>query len=79
MQHAAQGIREPRKLLDVDILAGDDLGLQALDLDSQGRSLPDENLARLAKLVLPAEVISESDGDIPVAPRDYAAPVDAAQ
>ena len=77
LQRSAEHIAQTRQLLDVDVVARDDLGLQAFDLDGQRSSLPDKDLARLAQPVLPAEVISERDSHVTIAARDHAAAVDA--
>lgn len=57
LKRSSEHVAQTRQLLKVDVFAGDDLCLQALDLDSQRRGLPDENPARLAQLVLATEVI----------------------
>jgi hypothetical protein len=77
LKRSAEHIAQTRQLLDVDVVARDDLGLQGLDLDSHGRRLPDKDLAGLAQPVLPAKVISERDGYVTIAARDHAAAVDA--
>ena len=79
LKRPAEHVAQPRQLLKVDVLAGNDLGLQALDLDGQRRRLPDEDLARLAQLVLAAEIIGKGDCDVAIAARYHASAVDAAK
>jgi hypothetical protein len=75
LQRAAQHVAQSGQLLKADLLTGNYLGLQGLDLNRQRCGLPDENLAWLA--VLAAEIIRESDCDVAIAPSDYAAAIDA--
>ena len=79
LKRSAENVAQTRQLLKVHVLAGDDLGLKRLDLNRHRRSLPDENLARLAQLVLAAKVIGEGYCNVAIAPRDYASAVDAAK
>jgi hypothetical protein len=51
--------------------------LKAFNLHRQRGRLPDENLCRLAKLVLAAAVVGEADAKIAIAPCDKAPAVDA--
>ena len=79
LKRAAQYVAQARQLLKVDVLARNDLGLQALDLDGQRRRLPNKDLARLAQVVLAAEIIGEGDCDVTIASSDHAAAVDPAK
>jgi hypothetical protein len=60
VQQPTQGIREPGELLDVDVVPCDNLRLKSLDLNRESRRLPNEDLARLAQLVLAAEVVGKA-------------------
>ena len=79
LKRPAEDIRQPHKLLGVDVLAGDDLRLKRLDLDRERRSMAHKDFRRLAELILAAQIVGESDSDVAIATCDQAAPVDAAQ
>jgi hypothetical protein len=79
LKGAAKHVGQPCHLLQVDVFARNDLGLQTLNLDGQRRGLPDENLAGLAESVLAAEVIRKGDRNVTIATSDNAAAVDAAK
>jgi hypothetical protein len=53
LKRSAEHVGQARQLLKADLLTGNDLGLQALDLDSQRSSLPDEILLGSLSLSCP--------------------------